>query len=186
VDRELVRRAQKGDPGAMAELVGCVGPRLFRLAVRLCGDRSEAEDMVSDTLYRGMAKLKRVREGRAAGAWFSRILVNRWRDRLRRAHRRDMFLEDIREPAAAARDDPVLRAEAADLGERVVRAMAALPPGQRAVLLLHVTEGLTVADIAEALGATSDRVKANLWHARRRMRELLIGSENENSVKPDI
>ena len=83
MDLELVRRAQRDDPGAITELIRCVGPRLFRLAVRLCGDRSEAEEMVSDAIYRGIVMLKRIRDARAAGAWFSRILVNRWRDGLR-------------------------------------------------------------------------------------------------------
>ena len=133
----------------------------------------EAEELVQETLYRGAVKVKSLRTGRAVRSWFCRILINRWRDRLRRSHRRDLFFEDLSERAAPPADDPALRAQVSELRERIALAVAHLPPGQRAVLALRLDEDLSVGEIADVLKTTAARVKANLWHARTRLRALL-------------
>lgn len=173
VDPETVDRARRGDGEAMETLLKGVTPRLIRLARRISGDAEAAEDLVEEALYRGAIKLHGLREGAAVTAWFCRILINVWRDRMRIAGERELLLDDIPEPAAPPGSDPVCRADAKELRERVADAMRRLPPGQRAVMALHVDEGLPVQEIARILDSTPDRVKANLWHARERLRREL-------------
>ena len=175
MDAELVERAGRGDSRAQEHLVRQLTPRLLRLALRLGCDAESAEDIVSDTLYRGITKLRNLRDPSAVAGWFSRILVNAWRDRLR-SRKRDLSLEDLAHepevPASLAPEEVVVEKE---LRERLGEALGALPPAQRAVLALHIDEGFSVSEIADALRSTPERVKANLWHGRRRLRRLLGG-----------
>jgi RNA polymerase sigma-70 factor (ECF subfamily) len=174
VDPEVVEKAMRGEPAALDAVLRAVTPRLWRLAMRLTCEATSAEDLVLETLYRGAVKLRTLRRPDALEAWFCRVLVNAWRDGLRPG-RRDVLLDELPEPAAPRGDDPSARLEASELSEAVAAALARLPPGQRAVLALRVDEGLSVTEIARALGSTAERVKANLWHARRRLKDLLGG-----------
>jgi hypothetical protein len=131
LDSEVVTRAQSGDRAAQEELVRSVSPRLFRLALRMCGDGQTAEEIVHEALYRGVLKLGLVRERGAVRAWFCRILVNVWRDRLRVREREQLILDEIPEAAAPPGDDPVERVSAGELrgsrggGDRAAPAGAA-------------------------------------------------------------
>jgi RNA polymerase sigma factor (sigma-70 family) len=151
-------------------------PPLLRVAVRLAGDGSTAEELVTEALYRGATKLGKLREPGAAATWFRRILFNLWRDGLRRARKQDLSLEDLPEPAAPASFDPSAKLEAIEESEALARAISSLPPLQRAALTLQLEGGLSIEEIADEIGSTAERVKANLWHARRRLREILSGN----------
>lgn len=181
VDADLCRRACRGDPEAQEILARQLAPRLLRVARRLGCDEQEAEDSVQETLYRGIAKLSGLKAPEAISAWFAKILVNRLRDVHRRARISTCSLTDAPEPHTAAADGPEAQVDAADLQERVARAMKQLPPKQRLTLALHSDAGLGVSEIAEVLGDTTARVKANLWHARRRLRGLLSDVLGETS-----
>ncbi len=172
MDTKTVEQARDGDAAAQERLVRALSPRLIALARSLGSSPHEAEEIAGDALYRGMTRILQLHDIRAADAWFTRILVNLWRDRLRR-RREDLRLDDVDEPVAAAASDPELAASTSETHERVRAAIESLPTGQRAVVALSVYEGLSVAEIASALETTGDRVKANLWHGRRRLRSLL-------------
>lgn len=174
VDRELVRRAQKGDDEAMRLVLRSVTPRLLRLATRLCSSPSIAEDLVEEALYRGGLKLHRLQHAEALPSWFRSILITAWKDHLRSARRRHLpLLEQIELPVAGVSTDPVERARESETRERIAVALASLPTGQRAVLTLWFEEGLGIPEIAAELESTTDRVKANLYHARRKLRRKL-------------
>ena len=173
VDPETVEKARRGDPAAMDALIRGVAPGVHRLALRLTADHDAAEDLTMEALYRGSVKIGKLREPRAAGAWFRSTLLNLWRDRMRRARPGELSLGDAPEPAEPIEDGPSALLDAEELREACAKALPLLPPAQRAVLALVIDEGLTVTEVAAALGTTTDRVKANLWHGRRRLRELL-------------
>ena len=151
-----------------------VTPRLLRLAMRLSSNPSIAEELVEEALYRGGLKLKRLRNREALLPWFRSILITAWKDHLRRTQRRRALgLDEVEVPAAPLSSDPVARARESEARERIAVALASLPAGQRAVLTLRADEGLSIREIATALETTQDRVKANLWHARQKLRRLL-------------
>lgn len=163
-----------------------LGPRLLRVAERLTCDAMRAEELVTEALYRGAVKLRKLRDPRAVEAWFRRILVNLWKDGLRRAERHEIAAGLLPEPQAPPAFDPSAPVEEAELREVLLEALARLPPGQRAVLTLSIDEGLTVAEIAVALETSTDRVKANLWHGRRRLQALLKKAFGERPEKGEI
>jgi len=173
LDHELIARARRGDAAAQDALVRAVAPGLVRLARHLGCSNEDSEELVSDTLYRGIVRLRTLRDDAKLGAWLRQILVRLWRDRLRR-RRQLLRLDELPHAPAAGAAGPDAGVIEAELRERAGAAIAALPSGQRAVIALWLERG-SIGEIAEVLGSTPDRVKANLWHARQRLARDLRG-----------
>ena len=140
--------------------------RLHRFALRMtCGD-DEALDLVQEAFVRAARDERRIPlDDEHAGAWLVRILVNLLRDRHRRAQVRRAFRID----------PPVQRDFTAVVDARtaVRAAIAELPPRQRAIVVLHELEELTVAEIAAELGLAAVTVRWHLAAARKRLAGLL-------------
>ena len=157
-----------GDEAAFRSLYRRHTPRLLQLAQRLLGgDDAEAEDVIQDTWIKAVEKLETFRWESELSTWLHSIALNVSREALRRrGGRREVEWPENDEPAAA---QPLERLEPVDLE----RAIAALPSGYRAVLVLHDVEGHTHEAIAEQLGVTPGTTKSQLFRARRAVRALL-------------
>jgi RNA polymerase sigma-70 factor (ECF subfamily) len=175
VEQVVRHRARSGHAGEDLEgILGAEIPRLLRLAERLSGDPREAEDLTQETLLRALRKRPDLGNPDGRRAYLTRILVNLWRTRVRNRARRREAPAGSPVPDLPARDaGPVQRTIGHETTARIREALHALPPGQRAALVLRVDEGLSVSEIARSLGSTPDRVKANLWHARQKLKEKL-------------
>lgn len=144
--------------------------RVFALIARICGAQ-EAEELTQDVFLRAFRSIGRFRGDAQLSTWMYRLAVNaalshatRTMSRQRKAVSEEA-LEQL--PAAGVEGgDPRLR-------ERLSVALEALPPGYRAVLVLHDVEGLQHDEIAEILGCRVGTSKSQLHKARARMRELL-------------
>lgn len=141
-------------------------PQLLRLAFRLTGQREAAEDLLQLAYVRVAGRWSRARD--SPFAYTRQVLVNlstdRWRQRSRRPE--EVNLEGV--PAIAA-------AAVADLGERdeLLRALRALPPRQRTVLVLRYWEDLSVEQTAALLGCTAGTVKSSSSKGLARLRDVL-------------
>jgi RNA polymerase sigma-70 factor (ECF subfamily) len=146
---------------------------LYSLARHLCGNASDAEDLVQDTYARALAGAARFEEGTNLRAWLFRILRNCFIDR---ARRRKIVLEvpddtiDTKPPELwdQASLDQLRYLTAAE----VTRAVAALPIEFRFVVLLDV-EGFSEAETAEILRCAPGTVKSRLSRAKARLRTIL-------------
>lgn len=141
-------------------------PALLRFAWGLCGDRSEAEDVVSETFARLLVRAPRI-ETRTALAYLLAVARNTYLTGLRRRRREVPLPDEIRAPEEdlAGRLD-----ERARLGS-VLEALRALPEGERAALLLRVDHGLSYEEIAAALGTSVGAAKVRVHRARLRLAE---------------
>lgn len=168
-DRRLAGRVlAAGDETAFRELYRRHTGRVYAVLLRLCGgDRALADDLLQETWLRAATGLGRFRWDSSLLTWLRGIAANCWREHLRA--RRDTELFDEARHLTAPAPEP--RAESID----VERALAALAPGYRAVLVLHDVEGLTHEEIGAALGVTAGTSRAQLFHARRAMRAYLNG-----------
>jgi RNA polymerase sigma-70 factor (ECF subfamily) len=136
----------------------------------MCGDRSRAEELTQDAFVRAWDRLPQFRGESAFSTWLHRLTVNVVLEaqRTERRSRARTESEDVLEQAP-----PVARREHhADRMDLAV-AIAALPPGARAVFALHDVEGYKHEEIAEMLDITSGGSKAQLHRARRLLREAL-------------
>jgi RNA polymerase sigma-70 factor, ECF subfamily len=141
---------------------------LFSLARHLCGNPSDAEDLVQDTYARALTG--RFEQGTNVRAWLFRILRNAFIDH---ARRRQIVLEipdDSLDPP-----DPGPDALRYVTGTEVVRAIGELAVELRFVVLLDV-EGFTEAEIADIMRTPAGTVKSRLSRAKARLRVLLGGS----------
>lgn len=163
----LALMAQQGDRAARERLAAVWRPRHYAHARRLLGREEGAADAVQEAwtgIVRGLATL---REPETFPSWSYAIVTRRCQDVLRRKAREPPTASevDLVDPTAVDQE------QALDLR----RAVAALPPDQRAGMALFYIEGFSVAEIAEALGIPAGTVKTRLFHARRALRRYLEG-----------
>lgn len=165
---EDVSRSQRGDLRAFERLYHSHVSRVAGLVRRMMGSE-HAHDVTQDIFVRAWQKIGTFRGESAFGTWLHRVSVNVILQR-RAALRteRDRFVSD----EYALDDVPARhRTDHADLD--VERAIGKLPPGARAVFVLHDMEGFTHEEIGELMGVTSGTSKAQLHRARMILRGYL-------------
>lgn len=167
-DSELVAACRRGEAWAMEALYHRYKRRVFGLVTRIVG-ASDSEEVVQEVfvrIYRGLAKF---RGDSQLSTWIYRLSVNasltyvtrrkpKWTDG-------EEALQRLPAPEPARRDP--------NLAARLGRALEALPPGYRAVLVLHDIKGLSHEECASIMGCRVGTSKSQLHKARARMRELL-------------
>ncbi|PMS27207.1 RNA polymerase sigma-70 factor [Trinickia soli] len=176
LDAELVARVARDDASAVRQLVARKLPRLLALAVRMLGDRMEAEDVAQEAFVRIWKQAPHWREGEARfDTWLHRVAMNLCYDRLRaRRETPDPAPEDAPpEDEALAPSGPEVALEARQHGARVRQALAALPPRQREALVLTYYQELSNAETASLMGISVDALESLLVRARRAIRAQL-------------
>ncbi|WP_299529619.1 RNA polymerase sigma factor SigM [uncultured Streptomyces sp.] len=176
-DQELLVRHVGGDPDAFSELVRRHRDRLWAVALRTLGDREEAADAVQDALVSAFRSAHTFRGQSAVTTWLHRITVNACLDRVRKAASRRTTpvddtdrLDQLLEPHESA-EAP---AERQDLHRELQRALATLPPEQRASLVLVDMQGYPVAEAARMLDVPTGTVKSRCARGRARLLPLLM------------
>jgi RNA polymerase sigma-70 factor, ECF subfamily len=161
-DADLVSRAQAGRLDAFEELVRRHRLATYRVALRMLGDESDAEDATQDAFVQAWRNLGGFRADAAFSTWMYRIVTNRCLNMLR-ARRRTEPLPHDRE-APASRPDRI--AEGRWQVQDLALAIARLTPEQRAPLVLRELQGCTYEEIAETLELSISAVKSRLHRAR--------------------
>lgn len=137
---------------------------VFRFAWGLCGDRSEAEDLVSETFVRLMTRAPRI-ETRTALAYLLAIARNTYLSGLRRQRREVPLPEEL----CAPESDPEVRLDGQARLNSVIAALDRLPEGERSALLLRVDHDLCYEEISSVLGITVGAAKVKVHRARVRL-----------------
>lgn len=167
---DLVLAAQSGDENAFRSLYDRTVERIYALCLRLSADPGHAEELTQDVFVQAWRKLATFRGDSAFSTWLHRIAVNVVLAERRATGRRERRvlpveeLEDLSSPARAPGPGTRLDLE---------KAIAALPAGARAVFVLHDIEGYRHEEIAEFGGVAPGTSKAQLFRARRLLREML-------------
>jgi RNA polymerase sigma-70 factor (ECF subfamily) len=174
-DLLLVRRAAAGDAPAFEQLYRAHVDRIYGLCCRLChGDTARAEQSTQDAFVRAWEKIGSFRGESRFGTWLHRLTVNVVLGEHRLLKRWVTFDEDVAiEGEAALPADFMLRHEDVGGGVDLERALARLPKGARAVLILHDVEGYQHDEISTLTGIAVGTSKAQLHRARRLLREWL-------------
>jgi RNA polymerase sigma-70 factor, ECF subfamily len=170
-ERELVRRARRGDERAFTELVRMHQEIAFRVAYLIAG--SEAEDAVQEGVLNAWRALGRFRPGAPFRPWLLRIVANEARNRRRSEGRRvALALRATRaDVSGGAAPSPEAAVLAADERLRLLEALDALPDEARLALACRYLLDLSEAETAAALGVGRGTVKSRVSRALDRLRE---------------
>ena len=173
-ERELIDRSRRGDRAAFDAIVAAHRLTVYRVARRILGSHEAADEAAQETFVRAWRSLGQFRGDARLATWLVRIALNVSRT-LVAAKRPEGPLEaagELADPSVS----PEAAAETAEAGLRVRRAVAALPPRQREVVLLKVFSGMTYDEVAASMDLSVGAVKAHFHQAvhnlRRRMSAL--------------
>lgn len=173
-DRALAEAVQlRGEERAFRELYRRHSPALYQVTLRMLGyAQADAEDVVQDTWIRAVSRLDGFRWESSFRTWLIGIGLNLSREVLRRRARRSTT--ELTEAVTPSVLPP-------RLGDRVdlERAIAELPDGSRAVLVLHDIEGFTHEEIGRQLGIAAGTSKSQLFQARRALRAKLSSHQGD-------
>jgi RNA polymerase sigma-70 factor (ECF subfamily) len=165
---DTVTRAQQGDPSAFRELYESHVGRVYALCVRLAGRREEAEEHTQDVFVRAWERLATFRGESAFSTWLHRLAVNEVLQSRRASGRRAARITLVEDPASLE-GATMPAVPSSDLSQ----AIAALPEGARTIFVLHDVEGYQHEEIGRMLGIADGTSKAQLFRARRLLRERL-------------
>lgn len=171
-DTALVQAFLSGQRDAFDVIVERHRRQVYQLCYRFLGNHEDASDLTQDVFVRAFKGLRNFKGDSALGTWLYRVGVNACLNRVALKRPRMDTLEpeqhvDERQPDAH---------ELVARGERAVvvrRAIAQLPPKQRATLVLRMYQEMSHEEIATVLGSSVGAVKANFFHALGNLKRLL-------------
>jgi RNA polymerase sigma-70 factor, ECF subfamily len=170
-DPEVLRRAQRGDERAFAQILRTYETTIFNYVYRIVGDRALAEDLTQEVFVRVFQALPRFSLRCKFTTWLFQVTKNRVLDELRARDRRPQSVVAIEEaPRLEIVDPPVERLETI---EAVWRAVRELNPDLKMALLLRDVAGMPYNEIADSLEITLATVKWRIFKAREEVQQAL-------------
>jgi RNA polymerase sigma-70 factor, ECF subfamily len=174
---DCLDRARRGDLNAFRDLMRAHQARVFSVALRFTGQRSDAEELLQDVFLQLHGALAHIASEEHLRRWLLRAISHRCIDRLRHAGRRPRLvsiatLPPASEPQATEREaDPIV-------GPRLRALLLELAPDARAVMVLRFQEDLDPTEIAEVLAMPVPTVKSHLRRSLEWLRAQLQGNEH--------
>jgi RNA polymerase sigma-70 factor, ECF subfamily len=184
---ELIRLAQQGDAAAFEALYQLHNRRVYSLCLRMVGNTAEAEDLTQEAFLQLFRKISTFRGESAFSTWLHRLAVNVVLMKLRKKSGKETSLEQVTDPdeeSGTPRRDfgaPDVRLSGSLDRVNLQRAVEQLPPGYKAVFVLHDVEGFEHNEIAGIMGCSIGNSKSQLHKARMRLRDLLHETVREKA-----
>ena len=178
-EADAIRLAQQGDPSAFERIYQLHSRRVYSLCLRMVGNTAEAEDLTQEAFLQLFRKIGSFRGESAFSTWLHRLSANVVLMKLRKKRMPETSLEETTEPdeeSGGPRRDfgaPDLLLTGSVDRVNLQRAVEQLPPGYRAIFVLHDVQGYEHNEIAEIMGCSIGNSKSQLHKARMRLRELL-------------
>jgi RNA polymerase sigma-70 factor (ECF subfamily) len=176
-DIELVKRAQRGESEAFADLFHAHKARVYSICLRMTNNTAQAEDLTQDAFLQVFRKLSTFKGNSALSTWLYRIAVNTVL-----MHFRKKALKQISLDEPSSHDATMVKREYGSRDGRLAgavdritlaRAIKDLPTGYRTIFLLHEVEGYEHQEIAKILDCSVGNSKSQLHKAKLRIREFL-------------
>ena len=185
-DEALARRLAKDLEAGFPGLVEAHQDRLYTIALRLLGDRRDAEEVAQDALVRAFRAMQGYDRDRITALrlrpWLASIAVNLARNRRRRLDDRqppsqlEPMLGAGFDLATDGRAGPDRLADRRETQRELTAGLLRLKPAVRAAIVLRHVDGLSVAETAEALGRPEGTIKAQVHRGLRELRSVLVAA----------
>ena len=173
-----VAQAKKGDANAFAFLVETYETSVYRLALRMCGNAHDAEEVAQEAFVAAWKGLPAFRGESKFSSWLYQLTTNAAIDFLRREkrHRAAVPMED--EPEPATPDTPQQAVEESEVRQALQQALDTLTPEHREIFLLRQMRQLSYEEIGRLLGLEAGTVKSRLSRAKKQLRQILTQKGN--------
>jgi RNA polymerase sigma-70 factor (ECF subfamily) len=166
-DHELIEGCRRGDADAFRSLFEIHKDRVYSIALRYCGDPTEAMDIAQEVFLKLFSAIPNFRGDSRFESWLYRIVVNCCFDHKRKRLRLGPLVDDLLGLLRAPGEGPLQQMMRDQLGDRVRSAVSALPPDQRIAVVLRYTEGLSYDEIGEVLGCSQGTIASRLNRAHK-------------------
>lgn len=174
----IIARARRGDADAFEQLVIAYRDQVFRLALRMCGNEADADEVAQEAFLSAWKALPNFRGESQFSTWLYQLTTHAAIDLMRR-EKRQIAAADITEVSAAdPAPSPQQQAEQSEQREIVRDAILQLAPEQREVVVLRFMEELSYEEIGAVLKLPSGTVKSRLNRAKAQLKEILSKSGN--------
>lgn len=175
-DKKLIELYWKRNEKAICKTAAVYGPSLLRLALRITGDDSDAQECVNDTYFAAWNSIPPTRPV-SLSAYLSRICRNLAFDILdrRNEEKRTAIVVELSAELQQCIPDRMMeyRMESREIGDLLNRFLRTLKPQERKIFLRRYWYGDTIAEIAEAMAITTGKVKTQLHRTRRKLKTIL-------------
>ena len=173
-EREMVRRALKGDTDAFEEVIALFSRRLYAVAYGVLGNTTEAEDVVQETFLKAYSRRWLIRSPERFPAWLWTTARNRALD-IARKHRPAVHIEEIAELADDGMPCPSANLREEERNGAVQRLLHTLPENHRTAVTLLFMEGMSYEEIEETMGLSNGALRGILARAMKTLRKGIGG-----------
>jgi RNA polymerase sigma-70 factor (ECF subfamily) len=187
-DEEIIRQVIAGNTALFELLMRRYNERVYRAARAIVSNEEEAEDVMQQAYVNAFTHLQQFSGAARFSTWLTKIAVHESLARVRRRGRYEAFDDEASngEPLMSDRpiENPERQAFTGELRSLLEWAIDTLPPGMREVFVLRDVEGLSTAEVAEALDVSEDVVKTRLSRGRAALRRVLL--ERTGATAPEV
>jgi RNA polymerase sigma-70 factor (ECF subfamily) len=182
IEKQLVERLIKGDPGAFREFVEAYKKRIYGLAFELTRNHADAEDVSQSVFIKVFRSIGTFQRDARLNSWLYRITVNAALDHLRKRSffpeekartLPDRFADESVSRSSAPPEDPGPKAEAVLMRRKIDEALDRISDREKTVFLLRHYHDLSLREIADALGLTIGSVKSYLFRSIKKLQKEL-------------
>lgn len=174
----IVARARRGDADAFEQLVVAYRDQVFRLALRMCGNAADADEVAQEAFLSAWKGLPNFRGDSQFSTWLYQLTSHAAIDLMRR-EKRQIAAEDIADVSAAdPGPSPQQQAEQSETRQVVRDAVLQLTPEYRQIVVLRYLEELSYEEIGAALQLPAGTVKSRLNRAKSQLKDILSKSGN--------
>ncbi len=184
-DGLLVARVRAGDIDALGELYERHKSKVYRTATAITHDERMAEDILQEVFLRVNRYADSFDQTQPFEPWLYRITVNLSYSWINKAKRWVSFFQNaIERLKAPSKRDPERVTEGREQRELLRRAINGLPDSHRVVVILYYLEGLSVNEVAYALGVPEGTIKSRLYYAREKLKRAI--AEQQEGVPSEV
>lgn len=176
-ERDMIERASRGDAAAFNHLMAQHERRMYAVALRMCGNREDAQDCLQEAMLRVYRAIGGFKGQSSFSTWVYRITMNTCLDELRRKkNRQNTSLDNLLDLGWSPADEsnaPEKQAMRSELRRNLNRAIQELPEEMRSAVVLRDIQGFSYDEIARMLEINVGTIKSRISRGREKLREKL-------------
>ncbi len=172
-DEALVGRVLDGDKNAFGLLFDKYVDRIFGIACRFIRDRREAMDIVQEVFLKAYQSLGEIRDASRCGKWLARIAIHKSLNRRRDRLNEPIAVGDAIELALADNAPSEDKSSSLLSNKQVWAAIGELADEHKTIIILKFVDGMSYAEMAEALDASVSTVRSRMFHAKMHLKSTL-------------